>query len=297
MITPPDNSSLYRTAAGYRRAMAAYDTLLGRFTVPYETHWVQTPHGLTHVISAGPPHAAAICFWHGMDASAPTWVEQINAAAQHYRIYAPDTPGSMGKSTPQRIDRASGAYGQWMRAVMDKLGVVTAHHVGISLGGWLILQLATVAPEKITSALLMSSAGFMRADWRLIFKMLPVLLTTPRSKRGAGFLKVMGAPGITPAPQDVEMFDILMQEFAYEQAPGPLPDHELRCLSAPTYLLMGEHEAAFPPQAVIRRAQAVLPNLVKCEILAGVGHGMITEDIPRVNDRILTFFGQMARKD
>lgn len=287
----PDNRVLYKTAEGYRRAMDAYDKLLGKLTVPYETHWVETSGGLTHVMSAGNVDAPPLFFWHGMDASAPTWVQQINAAALQYRVYAADIPGSMGKSAPERLDRSTDAFGLWMRDVMDGLGVIQAHQVGISLGGWLILKLANVAPEKITSAVLMSSAGFVRPDLRLIFKMLPVLLFTPPKQRGRAFLKVMGVPGIEPADQDTEMFDILMQEFDYEQAPGPLPDSALRHLTAPTCLLMGEHEAAFPPKAVIKRAQSTLPNLVKAEIVPGVGHGMISEDVPLVNERILGFIG------
>lgn len=293
-MKPPDNSSLYKSPEGYQLAMAAYDKLLGKLSVPYETRWVETAYGLTHVVVAGDANAPPIFLWHGMGASAPTWIEQINAAAPRYRVYAPDTPGSMGKSAPERPDRNGRAYGEWMRDVMNGLHVERAHQVGISLGGWLILKLATVAPEKISSAFLMSSAGFVNPNWRLIFKMLPVLVTTPREKRGAGFLKVMGAPGIPPAEHDVEMFHILMQYFNYEQAPGPLPDSDLRCLTAPTYLLMGEHEAAFQPEAVIKRAKAVLPNLVKADILARVGHGMITEDVTAVNQRILGFIGEQS---
>ncbi|MBZ0283202.1 MAG: alpha/beta fold hydrolase [Anaerolineae bacterium] len=293
-MKPPDNSALYKSPEGYRMAMEAYEKLLGKLTVPYETHWVETAHGLTHVLAAGRSDAPPIFFWHGMDASAPTWVEQINAAAPHYRVYAADTPGSMGKSVPERLDRNGAAYGAWMRDVMNGLGVERVHQVGISLGGWLILKLATVAPEKISSAFLMSSAGFVNPNWRLILKMLPVLLTTPRDKQGERFLRVMGAPGIQPAEQDVVMFDILMKYFHYEQAPGPLPNDDLRRLTAPTYLLMGEHEAAFRPQAVIQRAKAVLANLVKAEILPRVGHGMITEDVAAVNERIFGFIGEQS---
>jgi pimeloyl-ACP methyl ester carboxylesterase len=122
--------------------------------------------------------------------------------------------------------------------------------------------------------------------------MLPVLLTTPPAKRGAGFLRVMGAPGIKPAEQDVLMFDVLMKHFHYEQSPFALTDDGLRCLNAPTYLLMGEHEAAFTPNVVIRRAQALLPHLAKAEILSGVGHGMITENPDAVNSRMREFFRQ-----
>lgn len=295
-MQPPDNSVLYKSAEGYRRAMAAYDTLLAELTVPYETRWIETRHGLTHVITAGQPDAPPIVFWHGLDASAPTWVNQMNVAARDYYVCAADVPGSMGKSAPARPDRAGHAYGEWMADVLHGLKMKPAHHVGISNGGWLILKLAGVAPELIASAVLISSAGFVRPRWQLIFKMLPALLFTPPEKRGAKFLNVMGAPGIVPARQDVVMFDILLQEFAYEQAPGPLPDEALRRLTAPTCLLMGEHEAAFTLNAVIQRAKAVLPNLVQAEIVPGVGHGMITENPALVNEKILGFIREQIKE-
>jgi pimeloyl-ACP methyl ester carboxylesterase len=275
--------------------MAAYDALLATLTVLYQTLWVETRHGMTHVIAAGPVAAPPLALWHGLDASAPTWVNQINALAHNYRIYAADVPGSMGKSVPTRLDRVGNAYGEWMADVLRGLRVEQAHQLGISNGGWLILKLAGVAPELISSGVLLSSAGFVRRRWQLIFKMLPTLLFTPREQRGARFLQVMGAPGIAPAQQDVVMFDILMQAFHYEQAPGPLSDAALRRLSAPTYVLMGEYEAAFAPRAVIRRAQAVLPNLVKAEILPGVGHGMITENPMVVNERIEGFIAAQVQ--
>ena len=89
------------------------------------------------------------------------------------------------------------------------------------------------------------------------------------------------------------MFTVLLGHFKYEPAPGPLKDEELRCLTAPTYLLMGEHEAGFPPAAVIRRAKATLPNLVAAEIVPKVGHGMITEDAEGINQRLLRFLSDL----
>ncbi len=168
--------------------------------------------------------------------------------------------------------------------------------IGISNGSWLILKLAAVQPERIASAVLMSSAGFVSPSLRLVTRMLPILLFGPflsPQAQAARFAAAMGAPGLTPAAQDMEMFTVLLGHFKYEQAPGPLKDEELRCLTAPTYLLMGEHEAAFPPAAVIQRAKVILPNLVAAEIVPKVGHGMITEDAEGINQRLLRFLGAL----
>ena len=66
-------------------------------------------------------------------------------------------------------------------------------------------------------------------------------------------------------------------------------DDELCCLTAPTYLMMGEYEAAFNPQKVIQKARAILPNLIKTELIPGVGHGMIGEDPETVNQHLIDF--------
>ena len=52
---------------------------------------------------------------------------------------------------------------------------------------------------------------------------------------------------------------------------------------------MGEYEAGFNPKAALKRAKSKLPNLVKSELMPGVGHGMIEEDIAGVNTRLRHF--------
>ncbi len=42
----PDNSVLYKSRAGYDRAMRNYDDLLAKLTVSYDTSLVETRHGM-----------------------------------------------------------------------------------------------------------------------------------------------------------------------------------------------------------------------------------------------------------
>lgn len=287
-----DTSSLYKSAEGHTSAQAAYAKLLNYISVPYTTIWVETPVGLTHVLCAGQETAPPMVLLHGQGASAPTWNGQINELAQHFRILAPDVPASMGKSTPTRLPRAGKAAGEWLAATLEGLGVSSAHIVGISNGAWLALKLATVAPQKIKSATLISAAGLVQTSLKLILKAIPIIgfgaLLSPERKAHY-FARMMGVPGQATPEQDLEMFTVLLGYFKTEPTPGPLPESELRCLTAPTQLLIGEYEAAFPAPRVIKRAQAVLPNLLRAEVLPAVGHGMITENVPLVNARILSF--------
>jgi len=300
-IVPPDNSIMYRALEGYRRSMALYDHMLSLVTVPYETCYVETRFGTTHVLRAGPRQASPVFLLHGMNANAVTWLPQINALAQRYCVYAADMPGGMGKSAPTRIPRTGSGYADWLTDVMDGLTVDKGSFIGVSFGSWLALKLATVASPRMISAILLSSAGFVPQSNRPLLKMLPRFLLmpfVPMERRARMFLEVMGAPGYQPTPEDIEMFGLFLTYVKYDQrAPDPQTDEELACLTCPTALFYGEHEAAFDKEPAIQRARKMLPNLVRVEVVPGVGHGMTGEDIPRVNALLLAFLQEYHVKN
>jgi hypothetical protein len=68
-----------------------------------------------------------------------------------------------------------------------------------------------------------------------------------------------------------------------------LPDEEIKNLSAPTYLLMGQYEIAVEPYKVIKRGVELLPNLISAEIVPRVGHSMIHQQEDWVTSRVLNF--------
>lgn len=300
MITPPDTRSLYKSPDGHRRALEVYEWMCQLITVPYHSVWIDTPVGATHVLCAGHEDSPPLVLLHGQGASAPTWSAQINLLAQHYRLFVPDVPASMGKSTATRLPRAGTAAGEWLSATMNGLHLENAHVAGISNGAWLIFKLATVAPHKIRSASLLSAAGLVRTSLRLMRKAMPMLMLGPLlspQRKAQIFAQIMGVPG-TPTPEeDLRMFTILLSDFRTEPTPAPLPTHELGCLTAPTQLLIGEYEAAFPAPRVTHQAQAVLPNLRHTEVLPNVGHGMITENAPLVSARIHDFVCRVEAGD
>jgi pimeloyl-ACP methyl ester carboxylesterase len=292
-ITPPDNSAMYKSVEGYRRCMALYDRMLGQITVPYQTQFVETRFGATHVLRAGESQNPPVFLLHGMNANAITWVPQINELGKRYCIYAADMPASMGKSTPNRIPREGSAYADWLLDTMDGVGAEQASFIGVSFGGWLTIKLATIAPQRMISAALMSSAGFVPQSNKALYKMLPRLLImpfVPFEQRADLFLQVMGAPGYKATEEDKELFGLLLTYVKHDgRAPEALPDEELKCLACPTALFYGQYEAAFDKERALERARRLLPNLVQSEIVAGVSHGMTGEDVSKVNALLLKF--------
>ena len=288
-MTNPDPMKFYKSPEGYRLSMAFYDSAFMGMKVPCESTFVETRHGRTHVIISGKKNGPPVVLFHGLSANPTMWIMQIEALAKTYRVYAPDTIGQMGKSAPVRLPERGPGYGEWAADTLDGLGLKQANLIGSSFGGWLIFKLAAVAPQKIKSAILMSTAGIKRAGFvaRLGFLLVP-MIPFPMKASEMG-LKMMLPPGVQPDANTQALSDLMMAHFRLEQVPGPLPDTDLKTLTAPTALMMGQYDIAFNPNAVIERALRVLPNLVSVEVVPGVGHGMNVDKPAEVNARLLAF--------
>jgi hypothetical protein len=53
MITPPDSSTLYRSAVGYESMKAHYDAALQGLGVAYESRYAETSLGPVHAVACG----------------------------------------------------------------------------------------------------------------------------------------------------------------------------------------------------------------------------------------------------
>lgn len=295
MVVHPDNSSLYKSTAGYQKVMEHYDANLQGMVIPYETRYAETSFGLTHLVICGKEYGKPIVLWHGQNAHVLSWLHWLPALAPTYRIYMIDVIGGMGKSAPSRPSKKGLAYGQWAAEVLEGLELKRASMIGISQGAWLIAKLGNVAPEVIESATLMSAAGFLPLDLIMVFRMLPRVLFKPPAEAAKVMVALVNPPDVPIDPFFMELLELMLQYYRSEAAAPVMSDEEIRKLTAPTYLLMGQYETAVNPYKVIKRGVELLPNLVKAEIVPGVGHSMIHRQPDWVTSRVLNFIDQYAR--
>ena len=295
MIVPPDNSSLYKSAEGYQRVMEHYDATLQGMVVPYETRYVETSFGPTHIVVCGRENGKPVVLWHGQNANVMSWLHWIPALAPTSRSYVIDVIGGMGKSAPCRPSKKGLDYGQWAAEVLEGLELKRASMIGASQGGWLIAKLGNVAPEAIESATLMSSAGFLPLSLIRVFRMLPRVLFKSPAEAAREMLAIVSAPDVPPNPFFLELLELMLRYFRSEAAVPAMRDEEIRKLTAPTYLLMGQYETAMNPYKVIERGVELLPNVVMAEIVPGVGHSMIHRQPDWVISRVLNFLERYAR--
>jgi len=98
---------------------------------------------------------------HGLAGDHAAWTPQIAAWRGRYRVIAPDNRGA-GASTQVDEPISTGDMARDMLALLDHLGIETAHVVGRSMGGAIAQHMALMAPRRVHSLTL--SASFARFD-------------------------------------------------------------------------------------------------------------------------------------
>ncbi len=98
---------------------------------------------------------------HGVGTSAGEWTWVLPALARNHLVYAIDLPGYDGSSEPP--DYAPAFTARFIGGFLDLVGVESAVVVGNSFGGLIALHLALSEPERVSTLVLVDSAGLGRA--------------------------------------------------------------------------------------------------------------------------------------
>src|SRR5262245_1392834 len=80
-----------------------------------------------------------------------------------YRLIVPDLPG-FGYSAHSIPDYSIRAHAQYVRQLLDRLGIENVHVVGFSMGGGVALNLADLAPGRVASLTMLSAIGVQEME-------------------------------------------------------------------------------------------------------------------------------------
>jgi len=285
--------SRFRSPEAARNYLATYESTLALWRLLPEELEVETRFGRTHINGAGSPGSPPLVLIHGAQTSSTVWYPNIEALSRHFRVYAPDVVDQSGKSVPTRklLNRQDCA--DWLCDVLDALNIERASFVGHSHGGWQVLNLAILAPQRMDRMILLSPAGITRLRWETFLRMLPTFIVPTKRMFYWGFqwstinrLDVrhpeplidqimLGATSFKPQELSlgvVQVFD----------------DEELRQIDKPTLLLIGDREKVFDPNLVVERAQRLMPK-IEADIIPNAAHLLPIDQSETINPRMLGF--------
>jgi len=299
------SADFFRTESAEIPYMAAYDAVLAKWPVAYEEITVPTRLGPTHVIVSGPADAPPLVLLHAAMATATVWRPNVEALSEHFRVYAVDIVGQGGRTVASRKVKSRQNYADWLNDLLDGLGIARASIVGNSYGGFIALNHAALAPERVDRMVLISPVGLV--SW------MPVLRSMIYQGLKGALLRVFDSDA--PGPPDI--LAVISREAGFNAEdedwlalgrqlmdgskrinmimPGVLSDAEFRAIRAPTLLLIAEHEFLYEPDSTLRTAMARMPGLTG-EIVPGAHHLAAMAQPDAVNARIVAFLQADDRK-
>jgi pimeloyl-ACP methyl ester carboxylesterase len=111
---------------------------------------------------AGPPDAPAIVFVHGTRLSRAAWAPQLEGLSDEFRVIALDLPGH---GSLAHVPFTLGTATTQVEAVIDEAAGGRAIVVGLSLGGYVAMDVAAISPERVAGLVLAGATREPIGPW------------------------------------------------------------------------------------------------------------------------------------
>ena len=206
----------------------------------------------------------------------PGWLRFHEALAQHHTLVIPSHPG-YGES--KRLDWVMNMrdLAGWYLQALEELGLDRIDVVGLSLGGWLAAEIASMCPHRFSKLVLVNAPG-VRPPTGEIFDM---FLVTATEFLTASYLDPANTPEFQrvcpdePTAEQVETWEVAREESCrltwkpYMHYPA-LP-HLLRGIKrVPTLVIWGRENPIVPLSAADIYHEAIDGS--RLEVIDNCGH-------------------------
>ena len=269
-----------------------------------------------HVAEAGPPDSAAppILLLHGWPQHWYMWRRVIEGLRAERRLLAPDLRGFGWSDAPGHgYDGETFAADQV--ALLDALGIESAHVLGHDWGGWTAMLLAVLHPDRVVRAIncnaphpfIRPTPGLLAEAWRSWYTW---LLATPglgrRVLEQGWITREALSRGNVGEPFDRDEIEIYVESFREPEraaAVTSLYRYFQRAflegltgrwrgarLEVPVLLMFGERDRYISPRLV----RGHRPANMRVELVPDSGHFLVNEKPDLMIDRAREFLSWPA---
>jgi pimeloyl-ACP methyl ester carboxylesterase len=259
---------------------------------------------------------SAVLLLHGIGCSVLEWERNVAALSSRHRVFAVDLLGFGLTDKPTDEAYSLARLAQFTLDFLADRGIAQAHLAGNSLGGRLALECARIAPERVSSMVLVDPAGIDRRGTLLEFRLatIPLLgevLTRP-SVSGTRMLwrKAVAdpVPVVTEAMVNTKLklarlpgahaaFLKTLRSFVDVAGFKPALVDELQAalpgIAAPTLVIWGRQDQ-FIDVAHAEVLRRLLPD-VEVQIWDQCGHAPQIEMPDRFNEAALAFWAKVDK--
>lgn len=248
--------------------------------------------------------AQTLIFLHGIGGNKHNWTEQLRYFADKgYRAVAWDVRGYGDSSDYEGGFRFEDVSADMLR-LMGHLNVDSAHFVGLSMGGRILMDFAWRHPGRVRSLVMCGSfpsfgkalSPEQREDY-LRLRREPLLAGKSLQQLAPELIASLAGPKVSAKVYDAlhaSICQLRPQSYlkALEAAAYFDRSQEIRSITAPTLLLYAENDTLTPP-SMGQQVQAMMPN-ARLQILPNCGHLMNLEAAELFNETVHAFLSRGA---
>jgi pimeloyl-ACP methyl ester carboxylesterase len=287
--------SIYKIPTGKEKILAMYDKLQSQIDTKFESQYIDTRFGKTHVLVGGNESAPPLICFHGGNVVNPITLKWFEPLSRGYRIYAPDTIGHPGKSDEIRLNPRTNQYAEWVCDFMGGLQLQKAKFIGPSYGGGILIRLAAYAPERIEKAVFLVPSGIAGGKMvDMIGKILVPLAVYKMFPTNKNLYKACEAMFDEEINDDLLLqikyvYDYVRMETAF---PKFATKEELSAFTSPALLIAAENDVFFPAKQVVPRATKIFSNLEKIITIENASHFQNIRNLDFIINEIKRFFNK-----
>ena len=233
-----------------------------------------------------------LLLYSGLFGEARLW-ERLHPYLPGFQTIAFDPPG-IGRSERPRFPQTMWAMADFGNAVLDELGLESAHVLGVSFGGAVAQQMAFSHPRRVRRLVLATTSfggfampGSLEAMWHFIH---PDAYHPERLERVAGAMfggRMRAEPELVRSMHIKRPTDTLAALYRMAPLFGWTSLPWLWAIRKPTLIIAGDDDPITP--LVNHRVMAMLMPRATLRIVKGGGHLVLLDSAEQVGPVITSF--------
>jgi pimeloyl-ACP methyl ester carboxylesterase len=225
------------------------------------------------------------------------WIYNAKKLGEYFHVYAIDTIGGPGKSSPNENYNKSFNQIRWIDELFSGIHIDKAYLAGVSNGSYMAQHYSIIRPDKVIKVACMSGSISVEGNSHPMKNMMKVFLPEalfPTSKNVVKLIKKLTGTNskvFTENKLIMEHYTYLLKGFnnmamSYHKIKY-FNEDEIRNLHRKCLFLLGDAD----PMGLIDKEVAKLKKYnLEYEIYNGVGHGINHEIAEKINKKLIEYF-------
>ncbi len=255
--------ALFKSTSGKKEILDLYDQKLEALNISYESIYLETTFGITHVLRTGSPTAPPLILVHGSNGCAPIALECYPNLSAKYQVFAVDVLAQPNKSAEVRLSMKDESYGKWVHELIAKLAIENVTLAGFSFGGLIILKTLVHKQASIKEAFIASPAYIVNGNpLRALFKIFIPMRRYMKSHKMKFVEKFLSVLFTEREEFAVNFLGKVFLHFNMDFTPVPVINRgEAQRITTPITILAAKKDVLFPGLKMKKRAERLFSSL------------------------------------